>query len=185
MKRFLGAAACLAALGLSGCTLHLDAPDGRIIEETAFYKVICQNDMYTTVIYNKNHETVRTEGPASRQPRLSIEDGSLVKFTMQAGTGISTQWGYFYDEECDRFSDIFYSIYDVSSGKFVTRSGETVIVRDIFNEEAYYYEITSFRYPLAKVVEPFIDVTFMENCLNVTYLTGENFERVTEILDLP
>lgn len=184
MKKMLFFAVCFAVLWMPGCALQSDNADERVIEETAFYKISEQNHLYTAIIYDRHHGTARMETPTPKPPKLSIEDGNLVKLTYQAGTGISTQWGYFYDVENDRFSDTFHSIYDVSDGKLITRDKEKLIVRNIF-DEYYYCEITSFEKSLSKAAEPFTDVRFTETGLQVTYFTGESYAETVEIVELP
>ena len=141
---------------------------------------------YYYFIYDKNQNVVKSDGPLNRSPHLSMIDEHTVKFTLQAGTGLSTQWGFYYDVEQDMFSDTFYSIFDQLDGRMAYREKDRIIVRDIFDKEKYYYEIDLFSNPLSKAAEPFVSVEFIngEDSIEVTYLSGDGYKKVTQIFEL-
>lgn len=66
------------------------------------------------------------------------------------------------------------------------REKNKIIVRDIFDETICYKEIASFGYQLSESAEPFTDVKFINNgeSLEVTYLTGDDYNEVTEIFEI-
>ena len=167
--------------------LPIDMPENaETVEESAHYKLIRSDFMFYYFLCNENHVMVKAEGPFNRQPRISMVDEHLVKVTLQAGTGLGTQWGYFYDVNEDVFSQVFYSIHDQQNGMvaYVTING--IIVRDIFDKTKYYQEITSFKEPLSEVAEPITKVEFVNDGdkIRVTYLTGSDCKEVTEIFIL-
>ena len=115
-----------------------------------------------------------------------MANNHLVKFTIQAGTGRGTQWGYFYDVKKDAFSRVFNSIYDQYDEFVAYRDSGKVIVRDIFDKSNYYTEITSFKESFSDAAEPVLSVEFINNgkSLKVLYLTGSDYREFTETIDL-
>lgn len=184
----IGAFICFRADGLVNRT---DEPrnqaeaiirEGQIIEETDYYRIIESNFLYCCVFYNQQHVVTKTEGPLEKEPTVVMADENLVRFTVQAGTGIGTQWGYYYDPGTDVFSDVFESIRDESDGKVVYTRQNAVVIRDIFDESKYFKEITDFENTLSPTVEPFVKVQFTDDgkYIEVTYLTGADYKETTE-----
>ncbi len=129
---------------------------------------------------------IKEDGPFHKQPKISMPNQDLLKVTIQSGTGLSTQWGFYYDIETDEFSQIFYSIYAEYDEKLAYRYGNTIIVRNIFDASRDYREISTFQYPLSETTEPFSSVKFLNhgNSIEISYLTGENYQVVTELFNL-
>ncbi len=160
----------------------------NVIESTQYYKIIQEesNSNYKYQIFDKDKNEVKTE-TLSRCPKISVIDNSIIKVTVQAGTGLSTQWGYFYDIQNDKFSEIYYCIYDQSNGKVVFGDYKKVVVTDMFDKNNYYLEISNFKEKLPdNVVEPIISAEFLENGnkLKVTHYVGTDYNETEEIFDL-
>jgi len=156
------------------------------IEETEYYTVFRYDSVKYYLIFDDNHDVARMEGPFGRSPRISMADEQLVKFTMQQGTGIATQWGYYYDVEKDVFSRVFHAIQDEYDGKVAYGATEKVIVRDIFDKTKYYLEINSFEEPFSRSVETIVNVEFVNDgtSIEVTYITGADYRKVSEVFNL-
>ncbi len=154
----------------------------KVVSETPYYKIVYSDFMYSYYIYNETGETVKADGPLSRQPQIQLVDEKLIKFTVQTGTGIGTQWGYFYDLNKDRFSQNFPCIFDQFNEKVVYGTSNKIVIRDIFDVEKYYQEIISFEHPLSDSADPIKHVSFKEdgNCIEVVYLTGSDYKAITE-----
>ena len=163
-----------------------DIENGETIEETPYYKVICSDFMYCYYIFDENHDIVESDGPSTRQPHISMVNDHLVKFTLQAGTGLSTQWGYYYDTQKDVRSRIFNCIYDQHDGKVAYGTLNKVVVRDIFDKTQYYREISGFEKTFSPANEPIINARFINNgaSVEIMYLTGDDYQEVVEIFDL-
>lgn len=185
----------IALIFLSGCsqltsntssTVATDVKEHSVIDETAHYKIIYSNSTYSYYIYDKNHNVVKAEELLNKKPELTMVNENIVKFTMQAGTGIGTQWGYFYDAANDVFSPIYYSIYAQTNDKVAYGGVNKVIVSDIFDKENYYCEITEFKEPLSKTVQPIFGAEFIDegNKLKVSYLSGDSYVEADEVFDL-
>lgn len=157
-----------------------------IIEETEYYKVAYVNLMYEYYIYDKEHNVVRSETSMNRQPHLSMVSDDTVKFTLQVGTGIGTQWGYFYNVTNNVFSPVYNSIYDQTNDKVAYGGVNKVIVSDIYDKEKYYYEIKEFKEPLSKTVQPIFCAEFIDdgNKLKVSYLSGDCYTALDQIFEL-
>ncbi len=184
----IGAFICFRADGLVNRT---DEPrnqaeaiirEGQIIEETDYYKIMEFDFLYCCVFYNQQHVATKTEGPLDKEPAVVMVDENLVRFTVQAGTGIGTQWGYYYDPSTDVFSEVLESILDESGGKVACARQNAVVIRDIFDESKYFKEITDFVNTLSPTVEPFVEVQFTDDgkYIEVTYLTGEDYKEIIE-----
>ncbi len=160
--------------------------NSETINETEYYKVIYSDFMYYYYIFDENHDVVMSEGPLNKQPDISTVNDNLIKITLQAGTGIGTQWGFFYDIKADVFSRRFQCIYDQWNGKVAYGDLEKVIVRDIFDKTLYYQEISSFKEPFSKVAEPITNARFVNDGtgIEVSYLTGTDYKEVVEMIEL-
>jgi len=169
-----------------GTITDKDIANAEVIAETDYYKLIYLNLRYYCFIYDDNHNVAKTEGWLTTKPQLSIVDGYIVKFTLQPGTGIGTQWGYYYDTKADVFSNVFQSIFSEQGGKVAYGGLDKVIVRDIFDKTKYYKEFSTFKQPLAKSADPITDVKFANKgkSIKVTYLTGADLRSVSEVFDL-
>ncbi len=158
----------------------------NVIEETNYFKITQYDAMYYCYIYNKNHGLVKKDGPFNKIPEIVLTEDELVRLTLQAGTGIETQWGYFYDINRNKISEIFQSIYDQSNQKVAYGGLDKVVVQDIFDRSKYYREFSSFTSPFSEVTMPILDVKFIKGgtSIEISYLTGANYEIVTEVIEL-
>lgn len=143
------------------------------------------NQMYSYAIYDTDRNIVLS-GELKREPRITDLYGSMVKFTYQAGTGLSTQYGYYYNYVENILSQKFDCIYDETDTLVATGGVKKVIVRSIF-DDTYYTEITEFEMPLSPIVEPIVNAEFSNDhtSITVTYLSGENHTTCTEQFLLP
>lgn len=161
----------------------------EILEDSTYYKVLLSNSQYYCTFYHKNHQVVRVDGPYSKIPIVSVVNDSnptLLRLTIQTGTGIGTQYGYFYLVDEMKFSETFQSILDQSENLVAYIDKEKVVVRDIFDKTKYDKEISDFRDPFSNVAQPITNASFSEDSktITVTYLTGDNFREVNETFEI-
>ena len=132
--------------------------------------------------YDKKGILIKQEGPMSKIPTVCFVDDNLIKFSLQAGTGTATNWGYYFDVEQEKFSEVFSSIFDEQNTRVVYVTTNEVVVRDIFDINQYYKTISNFSKDFSPVANPFTDIQFSEdgNSLFVSYFTGDNYEETTE-----
>ena len=123
----------------------------------------------------------------NKQPRVAVVDDSLIRFTLQAGTGTGTQWGYYYNTNDGSFSAVFQCIFDQFDGLVAYACADRIVVRDIFDKKGYYQEFDDFRYPFSETAERFTDVCFAEKdmSIEISYLSGVDYQIVTERFPLP
>lgn len=156
------------------------------IAESKWYHLVEKDNSYFCYFYNHNNQLIRTEGPLAKLPKINLVNEQILYFSVQAGTGIGTQWGYFYDGEACVFSDVYSCIVDYTDHLVAYADGHTIIVCDIFNPANRLANITNFRYAFSDVAFPFIGAAFLEtdSTIEITYLHGENFQQITEVFRL-
>jgi len=155
---------------------------GEIIEESDHHRIIRADSLYYCYFYNNDHEVIKEEGPLGKQPRVTAAGANLLRFTLQAGTGIGSRWGYYYDTENAVFSEVFQGICDERGGKAAYIEHSKVVVCDIFDSGKYCREFSEFSHPLSEAAAPIINAIFSEDGerIIVSYLTGEDYKEVTE-----
>lgn len=113
------------------------------------------------------------------QPKRLCVDTDVVGISVQAGTGLSTNYAKFYDLETGEISKIFYYVIDVEDDCVVYadyRDGEHfIIVEDIFDKEQYYRE-----YRLENVSPVAADFVISggfnrKGNINITYWSGDDY----------
>ncbi len=163
----------------------VEKSDIEVIEKNQFYKLTCEYNEYYCYFYDSERNVVKTEGPLIKCPKVTFVNENYIKLTVQAGTGLSTQYGYYYDTQQAKFSEVFYWILAESNNQVAYAMADKVVVQDIFDKNIYYKEISIFEYPLAPAIEPIIKAEFIENhSILITYLTGDIFEEITELFEL-
>jgi len=158
----------------------------EIIDETKYYKIVYLNFAYYYYIFDENYDIVKSDGPLMKQPRITMVDNHLIKFTLQTGTGLGTQWGYYCDTETGMVSEVYSSIYDQCNKKVAYGEPKKVVITDIFDNTKFYQEILNFKYPLSEMAEPIKMVKFIDDGdkVEVSYFTGVGYEEVKEVFDL-
>lgn len=113
------------------------------------------------------------------QPERLCVDTDVVGISVQAGTGLSTNYAKFYDLETSKISKIFYHVIDAEDDCVVYadyRDGEHfIIVEDIFDKNQYYKE-----YKLENVSPVAADFVVgggfnRKGNINITYLSGDDY----------
>lgn len=162
--------------------------NGKVIDKGKYYKIILSGENSYYIIYDYGGNIKKYDGPFKNSiPHINMINDDLLKFTMQSGTGIATQWGFYYNIKEDRLSENFQSIYDENNGRVVFReSFEKIVVSDIFDKTLYYKEFASYKYPLSSVADPIISVHFIDDGtkFEVNYLTGDENSIVKEVFTL-
>ena len=155
------------------------------VEQSQYYKITQTADYdYYYYLYDKNNNIVDEKCSGMRYPRISVDENNIVEVSVLSGTGISTKWTYYYDYNNNIFSDVFYSVFNRYENNIVYMvfkdNNYKVIVRDIFDSSKYYFEILDFQYNIANVIDPFVDIEFLDSGkqIKITYLLddGENPE---------
>ena len=132
MKQFVILLGCCFSLFLQGCSasnslestqfssftqteapLRTDDMSQTVtIECNDLYQITMVNGTYSYVLFNSNGDPVKTETGLTKEPHIKLCDSALVCVMKQAGTGIGTQSGFFYNPVNNVFSEIYQSIFD-------------------------------------------------------------------------
>ena len=111
--------------------------------------------------------------------------------TGQSGTGVSTNWAFYYDAETDKLSKNFYYVLSGTSElvAYCKRDGNehSIIVQDKFDVSKYCKKFTVTTSSMTDtVVEPVISVKFSDDgkSIEVVYLAGDKLIKTTEIFEL-
>ena len=163
-----------------------DVTVDEIVEESDYHQIIRSDLVYYCYFYNNDHEVIKEEGPLGKLPTVTIVGENLLRFTLQAGTGISTRRGYYYDTANMVFSEVFTGIFDECNGKVACVGMNKVVVSDIFDRSKYLKEFSNFTFPFSPSATPITNIEFSEDCssIKITYLTGEDYQEVTETFSL-
>lgn len=155
----------------------------KITDENEYYKVLYHDFMYYYYIFDENHEIIKSDGPLNKHPHISMINDDILKFTLQSGTGLATQWGFYYDTKKDIFSQNFTSIYTEYNEKIAYCEKNKIIIRDAFDKTNCYQEIASFSSPLSAAAEPITNIEFLDDgtFVKISYLAGDDYREVSDI----
>ena len=159
----------------------------NIITRTNLYEITETEGLYYYALFDKTGNIVKSESNLTRQPKIICIENNVVRITIQAGTGIETQWGFYYDQENNTISAIYQCIFDEKNGIVAHATMDKIIVESIFkNDDFYYKEINTFQKPFSDVAFPFVDAEFSENgnIIYVSYHSGSDYEETTEAFTL-
>lgn len=147
-----------------------------------FYKIIKTNGLYGYVLFDRNGNIAISKSNLLKEPSILILDDGIVRVTTQAGTGIATQSGIYYDSKSNRTSQVYNCIFDQHNNLVVYAKSNKVIIESIFDDNAFYQEISSFQSPFSDVAFPFVNIEFCEDGLAVciTYYSGVDYQKITE-----
>ncbi len=114
---------------------------------------------------------------------------SVYEFTLQTGTGLSTNWAVFYDGESNRISETFQYVLGAKDQYVVYCQRENdvpyIIVQNIFDPAAYKktYEVPD---PSTMVADCIMGLEYdPDGNMAVRYLSGENYEEAVFLVELP
>ena len=157
----------------------------QVLEESEFYKLVCEDNVFYCIFYDEFGGIVKKEGPMLKAPKITCVDGVFLKMTVQAGTGLSTQSSCYFDTAKKKCSEWFQYILDESNGLVAYATEKQVIVRDIFDCNGYYKEISDFKCNFSIMVDPIIGCEFIgDNRIEITYMSGEEYQEITEVFEL-
>ena len=135
--------AALLALLLCACTAQTqNAPTKtgvtsavrvpQVIADEDYYKITKTDGGFQYFVYD-NSGNVLAHGVATRPPKIGFISASVLRFSLQTGTGRSTQWGFYYDTATDRKSQAFQEVLDESGGKIAYVEKGGIAVQSIFD----------------------------------------------------
>lgn len=114
----------------TGVTSAVRVP--QVIADEDYYKITETDGSFQYIVYD-NSGNVLAHGVATRPPEIGFISASVLRFSLQTGTGRSTQWGFYYDTATNRKSQTFQEVLDESGGKIAYGEKGGVAVQSIFD----------------------------------------------------
>lgn len=144
---------------------------------------------YSYQITDRNGNVLLSEDDVRSEPHIEQVSEDVVGVWRQAGTGRSTNLAQYCNINTGALSEVFYYMVGAAGNYVVYVNYEdgqhSVVVQHIFDGTAYYCEyVLSDASPVAADVHVELQFTDEDTAL-FTYLTGENFDEKTIILDIP
>ena len=154
----------------------------EIITCNDFYELTKTNGLYSYSLFDKEGNIAINVTNLSKEPRFLIMDNEIVRITTQAGTGIATQSGFFYDRKTNTKSQLYSCVFDQHNNLVAYVKDNKVIVQHIFEPNIFYQEISTFRESFSIVVFQFVDVEFRDDgsSICVTYYSGDDYAHISE-----
>jgi len=139
-------------------------------------------------VFNNQGKTV-WEGTGWRAPSFRNISDDVLEISIGAGTG--TQMVQFYSSKNDLISEVFNNpilvTYElIGLLRWDDASTLTLFVRNIFDKDTYYKEFTLESFAaVANPMDAIVKVEYLDNStLEITYLSGENFDKKVVTLEL-
>ena len=138
-----------------------------------------KNNTYSYKVTDYKDRILDYEDTLTREPKRLCVSTDVVGISIQAGTGLSTNYAKFFNLESSKISETFYYVIDAKDDYVVYadyRNGEhIIIVQDIFDKEQYYKE-----YKLENVSPVAADFIVKggfnkKGNINITYLSGNEY----------
>lgn len=156
----------------------------------AAYGVFQNEDQtYSYKIFDQKGDVLFGDDHCAKQPQIGKPADHIYSITVQAGTGLSTNWAVFCDVENSRVSETFHYVL-MAQGDYViyvARENEqtSIVVENIFDKAAY-----CKAYPLSGCSAVAGDVVLGaepagESAAVITYLTGEDYTQSKLTIQFP
>lgn len=104
----------------------------QVIADEDYYRITETDGGFQYIVYD-NNRNVLAHGISTRPPEICFISASVLRFSLQTGTGRSTQWGFYYDIATDRKSQTFQEVFDEYGGKIAYGEKGGVAVQSIFD----------------------------------------------------
>ena len=162
----------------------IDGAEDEEIHSTSPFSISKTDKGYIYRIYN-NNVLIEEQYVAVKEPACYYITDSLIHVTAQAGTGRSTNWGFFYDYAANKRSATFQWVLDYTKSLVALGHIDRVIVRSIF-DNSYYLEIIDFERPIAMVADGILSADFSEDMttVTVTYVVEDTYDIATQVFSL-
>lgn len=132
----------------------------EIIDESDYYKVLYNGDFtYSYEIHDKSGNILLSDNSENRESHINMLSENTVKLMIQRGTGLATCFTTYCNIENGTISETFNAVYDEYNDKTVYYAYRDakyyMVVRDIFDKEAFYkeFEIDDDIYAIADAVK--------------------------------
>lgn len=162
----------------------IDGAEDEEMHTTSPFSISKTDKGYVYRIYN-NNVLIEEQYVAVKEPACYYITDSLIHVTAQAGTGRSTNWGFFYDYATNKRSATFQWVLDYTKSLVALGHMDRVIIRSIF-DDSYYLEIIDFERPIAMVADGILSADFSEDMttVTVTYVVEDTYDIATQVFSL-
>lgn len=133
----------------------------QVIADEDYYKITETDNGFQYMVYD-NDQNVIEHGTSTRLPEIGFIDASTLRFSLQTGTGRSTQWGFYYDTATGRKSQMFSWVFDEYGGKIAYGEKGSIVVQSIF-DEADRQVFSDFNPPLDAAPDAIISAEFSQD----------------------
>ncbi len=174
---------------LAAC-ISLFCACGKAPAKQAAYSVYQNEDQtYSYKIFDRKGNVLFGDDRCAQEPRIEKQTDHVYSVTVQAGTGLSTNWAVFCDAKNSRVSEPFHYVLMAQRDYVVyvaRENGQTsIVVENIFDKAAY-----CKAYPLSGCSAVAGDVVLGaepagEGTAEVTYLTGDDHTQATLTIQFP
>ena len=139
---------------------------------------------YYYQVFDSNNGVI-CSGKTWKEPEISMINDELLYFSHYEGPTKSCLQGFFYDYTTDTKSEDYTWILDFSEDYVVLGKPDRIIIPSIFGD-SYCEEITSFRYPIARVSDGILAAELVSNgnAIDVTYISADTYEPFLETIRL-
>ena len=174
---------------LAACTVLFSACAKNPAKQAAYSVFQNEDQTYSYKIFDRTGGVLFGDDRCAQEPRIEKQTDHVYSVTVQAGTGLSTNWAVFCDVENSRVSETFHYVL-MTQGDYViyaTRENEqtSIVVENVFDKAAY-----CKAYPLSGCSAVAGDVVLGaqpagEGTAEVTYLTGDDYTQATLTIQFP
>lgn len=174
---------------LAACIFLFSACTGEPAKQAAYSVSQNEDQTYSYKIYDQKGNVLFGDDRCPQEPRIEKVTDRVYSVTVQAGTGLSTNWAVFCDVENSRVSETFHYVL-MAQGDYVVyvarEDGQTsIVVENIFDKVAY-----CKAYPLSGCSAVAGDVVLGaqpagEGAAVISYLTGDNYTETTLTIQFP
>lgn len=174
---------------LAACVFLLAACAAEPKDDTFYTLSQNEDQTYSYKIFDQKGDVLFGDDHCAKQPQIGKPSDHVYSVTVQAGTGLSTNWAVFCDVENSKVSEVFHYVL-MAQGDYViyaTRENEqtSIVVQNIFDKAAYCQA-----YPLSGCSAVAGDVVLGaeptgEETAVVTYLTGDNYTESKLTIQFP
>ncbi len=174
---------------LAACIFLVSACSGEPAKQAAYSIFQNEDQTYSYKIFDQKGDVLFGDDHCAKQPQICKHSDHVYSVTVQAGTGLSTNWAVFCDVENSKVSEVFHYVL-MAQGDYVVyvaRENEqtNIVVENIFDKAAYCQA-----YPLSGCSAVAGDAVtgaepMGEGIAAVTYLTGDNYTETTLTIQFP
>lgn len=176
---------------LENSSINISVDDQEIPhDDKHYYKIYTGESVedrwyYYYDLFDEFGNIIKHECTFMDEPNISLISDSIVKVSVQSGTGRSTQWTYYYNVKDSLFSPVFYYTLNERANLVAYFDGQKIIIRDVFDDKKYYKEI-ELQKDLSKTTDPIENAIFSTDLKQITvfYVSGPDFQQTSEIINL-